>query len=47
MNKRTVIKEQNIRLFFTPAVIIACVILTIVVGGAVFADLLAPQSQRY
>ena len=37
------LQRNNIRLFFTPAVIIACVILTIVVGGAVFADFFAPH----
>ena len=37
------LQRNNIRLFFTPAVIVACVILTIVVGGAVFADFLAPH----
>ena len=36
------LQKSNLRLFFTPAVIIACVILTIVVGGAIFANLLAP-----
>lgn len=35
-------KERNLRLFFTPGVIIAIVILAVIVGGAVLADVLAP-----
>lgn len=38
MNK----KERNLRLFFTPSVCIALVILTIIVGGALLAQWLAP-----
>lgn len=43
MSKRSNQKERNLRLFFTPGVVIACIILAIVVGGAVFAGVLAPH----
>ena len=42
MNHKANKKERNLRLFFTPGVVIACVILAIVAGGAVLADALAP-----